>query len=138
MWNQDYCVPRFRKASRDGDILIVFNKPIEHIELSEGLSAAIVNSGSIQLQLISSGGFDVSEQVDLGFKWAIKSIKAYEIAISVEFNQPDLISSATQTPDRLRVLFVATNSFLRCKKNTFGKKGEVVSAEVILERLRET
>jgi len=81
------------------------------------------------VQLISSGGFNnVSEQRGLEFNWTIKSIKGNEMVISIDFDSPEFISSATLYPDRLRVLFVSTDSFLRCQSNLFADQEDFVSA----------
>ena len=39
----------------------------------------------------------------------------FEINLKITFNNPDLISSASPDPDLMNVIFVSTESFLKCK-----------------------
>jgi len=84
------CVPRVRKTTRNGEIEFSFSKKLEPVQNDNDLTTAIINSGSIQLQLLSTIRQQKEEgnNVDLSFDWNITSISTSGITILVNFTQP--------------------------------------------------
>ena len=51
------------------------------------------------------------------FSWSLSLSQPNELLIKIEFEDPNAISSTSNTLDKLRIVFVDTSEFLRCDKS---------------------
>ena len=97
-----------------GEVRIKFTRNLVIDDISDELEKEIVEKGSIQLQIIDSSNNIRQDEDSKSFKWEISFDDSNEVLIQIIFENPESISSSSNTEDRLRILFVDT-SFLKCE-----------------------
>ena len=100
------------ETSANGEVSIKFGKPIVLNNTATDFLQQIKESGSIQLKILSGYKHDNPEL--LKFDWKLDQQGQDKLLFSLEFAQPEYISSNSFEADQIFILLVDTTKFLRC------------------------
>ena len=113
---EEYCLPYDTQVSRRGRVTIRFPRNLVLDRTASGeLESDIVERGAIQLQFIDESGGPVADDRSRDLSWDISFDTQREVRIQIHFADPGAVSTASNTRDRLRILFEETGSWLRCE-----------------------
>ena len=115
--DNNLCLPMFARTNAVGEIQMVFNHPIAFKYEDAELVSAIIQSGTMQVQLVSA--MELSSAELAKFDWEVYLADEYTLIIQIVFKEPEQISSHGVDRDQFRIYFVQTAQFLQCEKAAF-------------------